>query len=340
MQFKAFIPILSPIIILEDEVKEKQFITGTFDKMIKELQDEKSYPFYIKGKMIEAKLEIKEETKEILQAKHNIKNTFRINYCLSIIIDLDIEEYKEELERHLIKENYTTEEIIEIRISDLVSEFEKSINDFRIAMNIAFPGFFEIQSGYITVDNVKYKETQSSISCLKEAFLEARKRKWPQIDILNIRKTWKWLLDREDFIDAMGNKPIERALSSFTYIFNSENYEDLFYSLIGIEAIYTKGKQGILEQLREKSASVFGEPENYKNTLNKMYDIRSKFIHGSLNFPSKYYIYDGIAQFDKFTLEDYSQCLEMAEALLVATIQQFVIKNKETLKYNLEAKFE
>ena len=56
-----------------------------------------------------------------------------------------------------------------------------------------------------------------------------------------------------------------------------------------------------------------------------MYDIRSRFIHGALNFPSKYYIYDEIEEFDEFMMKEYSQCLEMLEAVLVATMQQFVI---------------
>lgn len=203
-----------------------------------------------------------------------------------------------------------------------------------------FQAFFDTHGGYIYVENEEYDDLETSISgYLLGAILNAREKQWPKVEILTIKQTWNWILKRKDFINAMGSKPIERALRAFTHIFDANNYEDLFYSLIGIEAIYTSGRQGVLEQLREKSIAIFGEPENYKNSLSKMYDIRSRFMHGALNFPSKYYIYDGIEEFDEFMRKEYSQCLEMAEALLVATIQQFVINDAEDLNYHLQIEF-
>lgn len=341
MKFKALIPILNPLIVLEKEEEEREFIVDTFKEMIKQLKEEKDYRFIIDGKEEIAKVYITKERKETIEKECQIQCTFRIEMCLHIIIDIDIEKYRDEtLENQLMKEyQYTKKQIVRIEIENIAEEFKKAINDFRIAINIAFPGFFEISEGYIFIENERHIKIESSISSLLASVLGARKRKWPEIKILNISKTWEWLLKRESFINAMSSNPIERALSSFTHIFQSDNYDDLFYSLIGIEAIYTKGKQGILEQLREKSTLLFGEPENYKNSLSKMYDIRSRFIHGNLNFPSKYYIYDGIKQFDEFMSKEYEQCLEIAEALLVGTIQQFVIRNAESLKFNLQIEF-
>ncbi len=341
MQLKAFIPILNPLIISDDK-KEKEFVKDTFHKMIQELSEDQEYTFLLGEKTTKAELKIK-ETDEAFINRHHLSPPFRIQYCLFITVHINIDKYiNKELEEHLVKEyNYTQEQLLNTRINDVTHEFEKIINDFRIAVNIAFPGFFDIGAGYIFVDNKKYSyvKIESSYSFLLESVLEAQKRKWPEISILNIKKTWEWLLKRENFVKAMSSNAIERALSSFTYLFNSDNHEDLFYSLIGLEAIYTKGKQGISEQLREKSIALFGEPENYKSSLSKMYDIRSKFIHGSLNFPSKYYIYDGLEQFDKFETQEYIQCLKISEALLVATIQQFVIRDAETLDYSLTIQF-
>lgn len=342
MQFKAFIPILNPLVILANEKKEEDFIRNTFKQMIYELNDEKEYSFYIGEELVNGKICIEEKSRKELEEKYKIKNTFRLKYCLCILIELDVNRFEDNyFESELIKKySYTKEQIVSIRVSNIVEEFKKTINDLRIAINIAFPGFFDTHGGYIYVENEEYDDLETSISgSLLGAILNAREKQWPKVEILTIKQTWNWILKRKDFINAMGSKPIERALSAFTHIFDANNYEDLFYSLIGIEAIYTSGRQGVLEQLREKSIAIFGEPENYKNSLSKMYDIRSRFMHGTLNFPSKYYIYDGIEEFDEFMRKEYSQCLEMAEALLVATIQQFVINDAEDLNYHLQIEF-
>lgn len=315
MQFKAFIPILNPLVILANEKKEEDFIRNTFKQMIYELNDEEEYSFFIGKELVKGKIYIEEKDRKELVEKYKIENTFRIQYCLCILIELDVSKFEyKHFENELRKKySYTEEQILSVRISEIVEELKKTINDFRIAMNIAFPGFFDTHGGYIFVENEKYEDLETSISgSLLGAVLGARKKQWPKVEILQIRQTWNWMLKRKDFINAMGSKPIERALSAFTHIFDANNYEDLFYSLIGIEAIYTSGKQGVLEQLREKSVAIFGEPENYKNSLSKMYDIRSRFMHGTLNFPSKYYIYDAIEEFDEFMIKEYTQCLEMA----------------------------
>lgn len=337
MNFKAIIPILSPMLILHEEIKEKEFIRETFQNMIKQLDEEESYKFIINEKQQTVKIHVEEVDAEKLNEDLSM---LRIHNILYMDMEIDINEYRDsKIEESIIeKYQYTEEQIIEITIDEIIREFEKAINDFRIAVNIAFPGFFEVGDGEIYADG-RSRKTKSAYSYLLESVLSARKRKWPEIKILNIVDTWEWLLKRENFINAMSSNPIERALSAFTHIFKAENYDDLFYSLIGIEAIYTDGKQGILEQLRKKSSAIFGEPENYKNSLSKMYDIRSRFMHGNLNFPSKYYRYDAIEQFDEFIQEEYTQCIEMAESLLVATIQQFVIRNAETLNFNLQTEF-
>lgn len=343
MKFKAFIPILSPLVVLKEQEEEKEFIYNTFQRMISELNEEGEYSFFIGEHLVKGYMYIEEKEAKELSEKYQIENTFRLKYCLNIDIDLNIDQLEEkEVEEELRKRwELTEKEVLHYRIENITEELKKTINDFKIAVNIAFPSFFEIGSSCILVEDKKWKEIETSISGgLEGAILSARKKQWPNIQILHIRDVWNWLLKRTGFISAIGESPIERALSAFTHIFDEHDYEDLFYSLIGIEAIYTSGKQGVLEQLREKSAAIFGEPENYKNSLNKMYDIRSRFMHGTLNFPSKYYIYDGREEFDEFMHKEYIQCLEMAEAILVATIQQFVINDAEELNYYLTAKFE
>lgn len=137
----------------------------------------------------------------------------------------------------------------------------------------------------------------------------------------------------------MATNAIERALSAFTYIYDCYSYEDLFYSMIGIESIYTKNKEGILQQIKDKSKAIFGEPKDYMKRLKYMYNIRSKFIHGELNFPPRYDKNDDSTE-EIFTFKDkqYFNSLNMAQVLLIASIQQFVLRDTDEIEFELKVK--
>ncbi len=136
----------------------------------------------------------------------------------------------------------------------------------------------------------------------------------------------------------MATNSIERALSALTYIYDCYSYEDLFYSMIGIEAIYVRSKEGILQQIKDKSKSIFGEPKDYMKRLKHMYNVRSRFIHGELNFPPRYCPDGDTQEFFQFSDKEYFDALNMAQALLIASIQQFILMDTDEIEFELKVK--
>ena len=108
---------------------------------------------------------------------------------------------------------------------------------------------------------------------------------------------------------------------------------DLLWSLIGIEALYCSGKEGLSEQIFTKTQIFLGEIIDYKKKLKQMYDFRSRLIHGDLNIPPNHFYDD-----DNPFRDQLFDSTVFAVAILTATLQKMVYENKKELnfKYKLE----
>ncbi|WP_433708994.1 hypothetical protein [Paenibacillus illinoisensis] len=224
-----------------------------------------------------------------------------------------------------------------------VNHFIKRLYDFILCINIARVGTFEVAQGIAYINNQFYKKTNMMISNFRDVSLFTQKTKWPPLDNMEIKVVWDWIIDKNGFLDGVGGTAIERALTALTYLFGSsgESIEgiDLFFTMIALEALYCSSNNGIKEQLIEKSQVFLGIQNEYKKLFKSMYDYRSKFIHGGLNFPGKYHYFDGDADYEKFSKESYDVTL-MAQSVLIATLQQLSKRNMNelTFRYSLVGK--
>jgi hypothetical protein len=208
--------------------------------------------------------------------------------------------------------------------------------DFIIGINIARVGSIELDRGLVFIDKNIYRETEMMISLLKEVYKFTRKMNWPVLEDIKINKVWNWLIDKTGFLNGVGGTPVERALTALTYLFSSNGESnlgmELFFSMIGLEALYCSSKYKIKKQLIEKTHIFLGTPNKYKRLFKSMYDYRSKFIHGGLNFPGKYYIFDAMEEFEQYE-NDYYYTILMAQSVLLATIQQLIKRNMNNLNF-------
>lgn len=137
-----------------------------------------------------------------------------------------------------------------------------------LAINIAYPGLFQITSDEININNVYHLEIPRINNHLVNVYEEWLEKGWPEMIEVSFEDTWKWICEKTNYLDEVGSFPIDRALNTLSYSFNANNYEDLFYTLLGIEALYnTDQSDGIMEQIRTKTAYLLGEPENSKKEL-------------------------------------------------------------------------
>lgn len=218
----------------------------------------------------------------------------------------------------------------------LSEEFQQRVSDFLLAANIAMPGTFNSDAGLIFVGNDFYEKTDGLFSVLDMAVQLAQDLEWPPISNLLLCEVWVWLNRVEGFKNGVGRGPIGRSVGAFSRLFFNvlgaqDLTQELVWSLIGLEAIYGRDNEGARSQLLRKSEVLLGKPLSQMKKLGRVYDHRSRFLHGDVDFPLRYTHFDGEEDFEDF-LNENSESAKFAMAVLVSTLQQLVKRNL----YNVE----
>ncbi|HYK77932.1 MAG TPA: hypothetical protein VEV16_13220, partial [Daejeonella sp.] len=121
-----------------------------------------------------------------------------------------------------------------------------------------------------------------------------------------------------------------RALNAFSQMFGKNtdpNSSFLFWSILGIEALLAEGNNNILNQIKSKCILLFGEPKEFKKKINHLYDYRSRFVHGDINIPPKFFFID-----EKFELE-YWEYLNFSISILIALIRKLIRDDKTEFNF-------
>jgi hypothetical protein len=170
---------------------------------------------------------------------------------------------------------------------------------------------------------------------LQRAVRMASKIDWPKLQRLDVAQAWQWANKHIDFLDSFSGRPTGRAINAFSGLLEKNTADEpmqLVWALIGIEALYVGGKVSIMEQVREKVQSFLGKQETYKKKIVEMYNFRSRFVHGDLDFPDLHLIGDGrpaVERFDRELLES----ITMAVSILAATLQEIIQRDWNGLSF-------
>ncbi|RFS19066.1 hypothetical protein DVR12_24980 [Chitinophaga silvatica] len=240
-------------------------------------------------------------------------------------------------------------EIDPMRLTELEAKFSKeSIDNLLIAyiehslivFNIAQPGIFGYEGGILIKNNKIINEIGRQHHFMGYSLYQSNEIGWPEIKKLDYEKTWNWYWQNENIL-GMSSTKLERALTAFSYLFFSDLFtmphHVIFWSLIGLEALYCKGNSNLLGQLSEKSELFLGKRLANKFHFSKMYDYRSRYVHGDLNFPNKF-LYEDLSDEINLYYSNAGTNTSIATALLIATLQKMVIEDMSELNfvYSLE----
>lgn len=134
---------------------------------------------------------------------------------------------------------------------------------------------------------------------------------------LPIQTVWDW--SQKYYYDKKSDWYSEtRAWTALSYVINRNSYESLLYSIMGLEAVYTKDNKRIKEQLRQSVPKVIDYIS--EDDINELYKLRSEFVHGDIAYP----MYGE-------NNHDYSKgkLITKAAAVLLETIR-LLVQNKAT----------
>jgi len=226
---------------------------------------------------------------------------------------------------------YEEEENAESWIREIV---KKRISDLFILANLCRSGLIELESSYL-LENGIFEDSsplpKMDGMSVQFALRYSKQMNWPHLDILKLEDAWRWHLQREPYLEMEGfeNDSISRAINAFSRLFEAPTLDvtmHLVWAMVGIEALYVRGKKDVMKQVREKVPTILGENDSFKKEFNKMYEFRSRFIHGDLDFPGLYTLGDANPELEKYESAQ-QETVSFAIAILIASLQEIIKGN-------------
>lgn len=215
-------------------------------------------------------------------------------------------------------------------------ECKRAIQIFVVAMNIARPGVLKLGGGICLMDDRPVLQTGPILHGIDVAFREATERGWPDFLELDPVDTWKWAIRQRGFLDGTSDTPIGRALTAYSNLFgeafSNGEIEELVWSLIGLEALYTRNEGSVLNQIVENCALLVPGANEYKKKIKKLYGFRSRLLHGQKNIPNKFNADHATPEIERIRESHYATRL-LGTAVLVASLQCLVHRKLDLLDF-------
>lgn len=178
-------------------------------------------------------------------------------------------------------------------------------------------------------------ESQVHSHSLDAALMLADRLGWPPTRVLPLREVLAWMEDVPGWNRGFGQGRVGRAVAAFSHIVSLRggfDAEHLLWALMGLEALYAYGKEGLRAQLVAKSQVLLGPPTSDKKRFGKMYDYRSRLVHGDLDLPfAGRRLSDDEAR--HFTHET-DESGRLATVVLLASIQALIARNWHALEFD------
>lgn len=205
---------------------------------------------------------------------------------------------------------------------------EKAISCCLHLTELAYPGTILAAEGTI-VDELGIlcdTERKYFLSCAGPYYCDSTA--WPSIALLGLNDVAIWAKSIGFTGSSFATTRLQRTFAAFTHVIGlgwNNDGETLFRAMQGLEAFYCDGIGDLRRQLTQKSEVWLGPSQDRRNIVGKLYDHRSKFIHGSAKMLYRHSFSDPEEE-DGKAFEEFTDAVEFATRLLLATLQQCVTR--------------
>ncbi len=209
------------------------------------------------------------------------------------------------------------------------SEFAQRMCDMIGLANLAWPGSLELEAVLVWNRSYWYQPVNVAVDAylLRQAVLLSRKRHWPAIEHLDFDVVWTWAQQHSGFLYGFSDSSTSRALNALMHVLSKrmrDEIVELVWAMVGVEALFSRGRDSVMEQLREACKLVLGSGAP-RRLFNSAYEFRSAFMHGRENFAGPHVLYDGSPEFEQFDDSLY-ETTQFLVAILVAAVQQLALR--------------
>lgn len=214
---------------------------------------------------------------------------------------------------------------------------ERLVLQIQAAANIASAGAIDLAEVQFIDDELPFHSTPMSLSGLISAREFRARSNWPELAELPFDEVWHWM-SHNKLLVPLGSSPLNRAFNAFTHFFGppmnvGDSSGELFWSVMALEALYATSTTGVMQQVSERLQLVLGARPGLKKVFNRLYSVRSSFIHGSLPFPAQYDANIGLFETQQF-YNQVDEATTVAQLLLLATFQTLIVRRWRGFRFS------
>ena len=163
---------------------------------------------------------------------------------------------------------------------------ERFLQQLFLAMNISAPGSCNLWPCEL-LDFPNSAPLNLNADTLDDALFDALEEGWPELQWIPFQKTWEWLHRDLAYDKEIAETPSQKAFFSLLRICTWRQWEPenaLILTQV-FESILTPGKDSILKTLKQRLEIVLGSPPTHKKWFDRLYESRSRIIHGVAEVP-------------------------------------------------------
>lgn len=189
-------------------------------------------------------------------------------------------------------------------------QLSKSFEIACIAGNLSRPGCYIFDKAKTFIDGTPIEEVKGTFRLQIADCCDDLQNSWPRLHLLNLLDIIKWIKKISAFTPPVARTRLQRSFAAFTYLLRHRDKESLgellFRAMQGLEAFYCDGVGDLRKQISDKTKIWLGLTQNPSNIVGKLYDLRSKYVHGSAPMPYAVSIEDPEEQEPSAMLEFYA----------------------------------
>ena len=206
----------------------------------------------------------------------------------------------------------------------------------KLLSELSDPGCIDSLTGIASADGIASYEIQSKSTFRELKFPDEDDPTWPPLNRISLQDVASWAKSVGMFERGLASSRVLRALAAFSHVVGLTWRRDgdvLFRAMQGLEAFYCDGVGDLRRQLSEKSKIWLGSWDDRRNMVGSLYDLRSKFVHGSAKLEFWNHHHDAWSE-DGKTMKEFSYGQTLAVRMLIATLQRSCIENVGDLAWS------
>lgn len=221
-------------------------------------------------------------------------------------------------------EDLSEEKWLSLLKTGLLYSCEDEYKMFVFSFFLAFPIPTVFEKGIILCNNKIFYQTDkytNSFDCDK---------------CIDFQKCWNYLHNKSKFKFGRSQNNAPRFISILSKMSGAEDIiSQIFYATMALEAVYARGtSEGIARQIIEK-VKLFLDTEVNEKKLKRLYDIRSRYIHGDIDIQLSFLNYDAVSE---NSLDELYELFLYANEILYITAKRIIEEDIATIDFDYNLK--